>query len=210
MQPKIVRPILCKIALLIAFFYAITLTAQENSSTPDSPGYTAMTGKERFTWFAKSTVGPQSLAAGLFTAALGTAANTPKEYGPHWEGFGKRYGIRLSGVSTSNAMEAGLGTFWGEDPKYYPTKGLPIKGRIVNVMRTTFTAPRPDGHYAPAYARFIAISGSNFLSNTWRADSEADAQHAAMRTLYGFLGHMGGEAFQEFWPDVQKLIFHKK
>jgi hypothetical protein len=210
MQPKIVRPILCKIALLIAFFYAITLTAQENSSTPDSPGYTAMTGKERFTWFAKSTVGPQSLAAGLFTAALGTAANTPKEYGPHWEGFGKRYGIRLSGVSTSNAMEAGLGTFWGEDPKYYPTKDLPIKGRIVNVMKTTFTAPRPDGHYAPAYARFIAISGSNFLSNTWRADSEADAQHAAMRTLYGFLGHMGGEAFQEFWPDVQKRIFHKK
>jgi len=150
------------------------------------------------------------LTAGLFTAALGTAANNPKEYGPHWEGFGKRYGIRLSGVSTSNAMEAGLGAFWGEDPKYYPTKGMTIKQRIGNVMKTTFTAPRPDGHYAPAYARFIAIPGSNFIANTWRADSEADAEHAALRTLYGFLGHMGGNAFQEFWPDVQRLIFHRK
>ena len=209
MQPKIVLSTPPKIAFFLIFSSLISI-AQTNSVTPDSPGYTAMTGKERLAWFAKSTVGPQSLAAGLFTAALGTAANTPKEYGPHWEGFGKRYGIRLSGVSTSNALEAGFGAIWGEDPKYYPTKGLSIKGRIGNVMKTTFTAPRPDGHYAAAYARFIAIPGSNFLSNTWRADSEADAQHAGLRTLYGFLGHMGGNAFQEFWPDVQKLIFHKK
>jgi len=209
MQPKIVLSTPPKIAFFLIFSSLISI-AQTNSVTPDSPGYTAMTGKERITWFAKSTVGPQSLAAGLFTAALGTAANAPKEYGPHWEGYGKRYGIRLSGVSTSNAMEAGFGAMWGEDPKYYPTTGLSIKGRIGNVMKTTFTAPRPDGHYTPAYARFIAIPGSNFLSNTWRADSEADAQHAGLRTLYGFLGHMGGNAFQEFWPDVQKLIFHKK
>jgi hypothetical protein len=196
--------------IMLLLLSPLGLSAQSSPSAPDSPGYTAMSGKQRLEWFGRSVVGPQSLTAGLFTAALGTAANTPKEYGPHWEGFGKRYGIRLSGISTSNAMEAGLGAFWGEDPKYYPTKGMTIKQRIGNVMKTTFTAPRPDGHYAPAYARFIAIPGTNFLSNTWRADSEADAEHAALRTLYGFLGHMGGNAFQEFWPDVQRLIFHRK
>jgi hypothetical protein len=196
--------------IMLLLLSPIGLSAQSSPSAPDSPGYTAMSGKQRLAWFGRSAVGPQSLTAGLFTAALGTAANTPKEYGPHWEGVGKRYGIRLSGISTSNAIEAGLGAFWGEDPKYYPSKGMTIKQRIGNVMKTTFTAPRPDGHYAPAYARFIAIPGSNFLSNTWRADSEADAKHAALRTLYGFLGHMGGNAFQEFWPDVQRLIFHRK
>jgi len=196
--------------IMLLLLSPLGLSAQSSPSAPDSPGYTAMSGKQRLEWFGRSVVGPQSLTAGLFTAALGTAANNPKEYGPHWEGFGKRYGIRLSGVSTSNAMEAGLGAFWGEDPKYYPTKGMTIKQRIGNVMKTTFTAPRPDGHYAPAYARFIAIPGSNFIANTWRADSEADAEHAALRTLYGFLGHMGGNAFQEFWPDVQRLIFHRK
>jgi hypothetical protein len=208
MLPMGVSSIFCTIALLC--ISALAVSAQTNSPTPDSPGYTAMTGKERLVWFARTTAGPQSLASGLFTAAIGTATNSPREYGPHWDGYGKRYGIRLSGVSTSNAMEAGFGALWGEDPKYYPTKDLTIKQRIGNIMKTTFTAPRPDGHYAPAYARFIAIPGNNFLSNTWRADSEADAQHAALRTLYGFLGHMGGNAFQEFWPDVQKRIFHRK
>src|ERR1041384_6179563 len=179
MQPKMVS-----IPAKIAFFCllsALSLSAQTNSQTPDSPGYTAMTRKQRLEWFARSTVGPQSLASGLFTAAIGTASNSPREYGPHWDGYGKRYGIRLSGVSTSNAMEAGLGALWGEDPRYFPTHDQDIKGRIFNTIKTTFTAPRPDGHYAPAYARFIAIPSSNFLANTWRPDSEADAQHAAMR-----------------------------
>jgi len=48
------------------------------------------------------------------------------------------------------------------------------------------------------------------LSNTWRADSVADASHAAKRTGWGFLGRMGNNTFQEFWPDVKEHVFHKK
>jgi hypothetical protein len=71
---------------------------------------------ERLAWFMNSTVGQKSLAAGIVSAAWGTALNKPKEYGPHWEGFGKRYGMRLTGVATGNAIEAELGGLWGEDP----------------------------------------------------------------------------------------------
>ena len=38
---------------------------------------------------------------------------TPSEYGPHWEGYGKRYGIRLTGIATGNAMEAGVAHHFG-------------------------------------------------------------------------------------------------
>jgi len=53
-------------------------------------------------WFVDSTVGPKSLGAGVISAAWGTAFNNPEEYGPHWGGFAKRYGMRLTGISTSN------------------------------------------------------------------------------------------------------------
>jgi hypothetical protein len=151
-----------------------------------------------------------SLTGGLFSSAFGTAVNNPEEYGPHWEGFGKRYGMRLTGVSTGNAMEASFGALWGEDPRYFRAKGQPFKSRVGHIIKGTFTAYNREGRTMPAYARYIAIPGNNFLSNTWRADSEADASHAARRTLYGVLGRMAGNAFAEFWPDVTDYFSKKR
>ena len=118
--------------------------------------------------------------------------------------------MRFTGIATSNAMEAGLGSLWGEDPRYFRDAHGPIKARIGHAVLTTFTARNREGKSMPAYARYIAIPGNNFLSNTWRADSEANAKSAAIRSVYGVLGRMGGNAFAEFWPDVKKLAFHRK
>ena len=160
-------------------------------------------------WFAESTVGPPSLLGGVISAGWGTLFNSPREYEPHWGGFGKRYGMRLTGVSTGNAIEAGLGALWGEDPRYPRAAGQPFKSRVTNIIKMTFLAPNRNGGLRPAYARYIAISGNNFLSNTWRADSEATNGRAGLRTLFGFLGRMSSNAFAEFWPDVRKRIRKK-
>jgi len=55
---------------------------------------------------------------GLFSAGIGTGRDTAKEHGLHWGGFGDRYGMRLTGISTGNVIEAGLGALWEEDPRY--------------------------------------------------------------------------------------------
>jgi hypothetical protein len=172
--------------------------------------YQPITGGERLHWMANSTIGPESVAAGLFTAGFGTARGSPREYGPHWDGFGKRHGMRLTGIATGNAMEAALGSLWGEDPRYFSAIGQPFKGRIKNVVVMTFVARRADGHLAPAYARYIGNAGNNFLSNTWRADSEAGAGDACLRIALGFAGRMGSNAFAEFWPSVRKHPLHRK
>jgi hypothetical protein len=107
-------------------------------------------------------------------------------------------------------MEAGLGQIWGEDPRYFRAEKGPFGNRVLNVVKLTFAARRSDGNVAPAYARFISISGNNFLANTWRPDSEADAHHAILRILLGFAGRMGGNAFQEFGPDVKRHLLRQK
>lgn len=171
--------------------------------------YQPITGKERVRWLVLGTVGPKSLAGGVFTAAYSTALNNPREYGPGWAGFGKRYGMRLTGVGISNTMEAGMGAMWGEDPRYFRAPGEPFGRRVKNVIRLTFVTRRRDGNYKPAYARLIAVPGNNFLSNLWRADSESRAQDAFVRTVEGFLGQMASNAFGEFWPDLKARIFHR-
>lgn len=77
-----------------------------------------ISGEERLQWIAGRTVGPGGLIGGVFSAGFSTLGNQPEEYGPHWAGFGKRYGLRLTQVGTASVMEAGLGAMWGEDPRY--------------------------------------------------------------------------------------------
>ena len=70
----------------------------------------------------------------------------------------------------------------------------------------TFMAQNRDGKLMPAYARMIAIPGNNFLSNAWRADSEATVDRAFIRTGLGFLGRLGGNTFAEFWRRSTKAV----
>lgn len=176
-------------------------------AVPETPAdYRAITAEGRFFWFVRSTVGPRSLVGGLFSAGLGTATDSPHEYGPHWDGFAQRYGMRMTGVSTSNAIEATLGSAWGEDPRYFHTIHAPFKERVKNVIDLTFRAYGPDGERHPAYARYVAVTGNNFLSNTWRVPSENDWQHALLRTAEGFGGRALSNAVSEFFPQVWRTV----
>lgn len=179
------------------------------ASSSSSDSRRPISAKERIDWVVRGTIGPESLAAGLFSAGWGTLFNEPKTYGPHWEGFGDRYGMRLSGIAASNTVEAGLGAIWGEDPRYIRDAGAPFIHRIGHAAKMTFLAQNRDGKDKLAYARFIAIPGTNFLSNTWRAPGDDSANRAAIRTGEGFLGRFGGNTFDEFWPDVKQRVFHR-
>jgi hypothetical protein len=168
--------------------------------------YEPITAHERLHWALRSTIGPESLAAGVFSAGIGTAENDPVEFGPSWPGFGKRYGMRLSGIAAQNILEASFGSIWGEDPRYERLPGFPIRARIWNTIKMTFVARYHDGSYRPAFARLGAISGGNLLSDEWRTQSETNISDTAFRVLLGVLGRMSSNAFVEFWPDVRKHI----
>ncbi len=184
-------------------------SAFNTTSSSSSDARQPITAQQRINWVVRGTIGPESLAAGLFSAGWGTLFNEPKTYGPHWEGFGDRYGMRLSGIAVSNTMEAGLGAIWGEDPRYTRDAGAPFGHRIGHAAKMTFMAQNRDGSLMPAYARLMAIPGSNFLSNAWRAPGDDTAGNAAVRTGLGFLGRFGSNTFDEFWPDVQRKLFHR-
>jgi hypothetical protein len=170
--------------------------------------YEPITATQRVGWVLRNTVEPQRLLGDAVYAAVETAENDPKVDGPHWDGFGKRAGILLAGAAVSNTMGATLGSFWGEDPRYFRVPDETFGARVKNVVKLTFVARGRDGNYHPAYARYMAIPGSNWLSNTWRPDSQADNEDAAIRTAEGFGARMASNAYNEFWPSVSARIFH--
>jgi hypothetical protein len=200
---------------LVARAQEVQKDPHADPSRPDAPSmsikpYHPISAEQRVNWILTNTVGPPALLIDAVASAYNTGQNEPKEYHGTWSGFGKRFGIRVSQTATGNVMEAGLGSIWGEDPRYFRSYSQPFKGRVKNVVISSFLTHNRNGQFMPAYARFIAIPGSNFLSNTWRADSEANTSQALQRTAWGFLGDMGRNAFLEFWPDFHRRVLHKK
>ncbi len=102
-----------------------TVDQTEDVVTEPQPAAGPITAYERLEWFTKSSIGPASLGGGLFSAGWGTLLDRPHEYGAHWEGFGERYGIRMSGILTQNAMEASLGAIWGKIPAIFERARAP-------------------------------------------------------------------------------------
>lgn len=196
--------------LFVALFAVLPACAQDAAILAPIPKYRPITAAGRIKWFALTTGGPRSLLlTGPLSAGIGTWRNHPKEYGPSWEGFGKRYGMRLTGLATGNAIEAALGAAWGEDPRYFRSPDPKFGPRLKRIVVATFMAPGRDGSWRPAYARFAGNVSSNFLSNTWRARSESGAGDAALRILWGITGRMTANAFREFWPGARKKILRK-
>jgi hypothetical protein len=74
----------------------------------------------------------------------------------------------------------------------------------------TFLSERRDGSEAPAYARYIAIAGTNVLSDAWRPNGDRDAENTVFRIGEGFGGRLLGNMWEEFWPDVKKHMFFVK
>ncbi len=110
-------------------------------------------GISAFNGFGTLRLASPSLLGGTISSGIATGLNRPPEYGPTWPGFEKRNGVRLTGVATSNAMEASLGMLWGEDPRYVRAAPGRFKTRVWNVVKMTFVAKNSLGENSPAFPR---------------------------------------------------------
>jgi hypothetical protein len=188
------------------------LPAQVSPSAPVTsgqlPGYVPITSRQRVDWAVGSTVGPTAWASGLLATTWYSAWRSPKE----WKGFsgsGKRLLDHQASAAVSNVMEAGLGAFWGEDPRYPRSVDRHVAARVRNVLNDTLTAPYRDGRRRFAWARLIAAVGNNAVEDSWLPPSSRTWQSTLRRAGYAYLAHMAVDAFDEFWPDLWKWLRRK-
>jgi len=169
--------------------------------------YVPVTGAQRVEWTVVGAVGPKSLSTvGPLAAAWQTGFNQPDEWGRGWSGFGKRYAEREADVAISNTIEAGLGALWGEDPRYIASGRKGIWPRARYALKTSVLAQDRDGHLRPAWARYAGNTLNNVIENAWLPPSQTTAAQTAARSGLGIVTRMGGNLWEEFWPDVARLL----
>lgn len=187
---------------------ATMVAAQTDDSTSASDH--AFTNQARLRWVVLTTVGPKNLAAGVFVAGINTWRDQPEDYSTHWGGFGHRYVNRLAAGGTSHVIEAGFGSLWGEDPRYFRAAGQPLRTRIGHVVKMAFVTHNRSGDPQPAYARYIAVPAGILVSNTWQPDSQTTTGRVSVQVGLAFMSRIIGNAFSEFTPDLRDRIKHRR
>jgi len=172
--------------------------------------YKPITGAQRVDWIVDGTIGRKSLfVVGPLATVWQTGFNTPEEWGRGVSGIAKRYAQREADVAISNSIEAGVGALWGEDPRYIPSGRKGIWPRARYAIKTVFLAQGRDGRLRPAWGRYAGNTLNNLIENAWLPPSVTTPSQTALRSGMGMLGRLGGNAWEEFWPDVVKR-FRKK
>jgi hypothetical protein len=192
-----------RIALLAA---ALVLAASFDAAaqTAAADTYQPITSEERGVWVVQGSIGVRSLSVGVFTSTFLTAVNSPEEWQRKWSGFGKRYVNREATITMSNSLEAGLGSLWGEDPRYGRLGRGRALDRIGHALKSGVMARGRDGRLRPSWARYGGVVTSNLVARSWLPASATTARGTTWRMSGAVLGRMAGNAFEEFWPDLRQ------
>jgi hypothetical protein len=204
--------IVLALVLFAATGTALGQPAAENEAIdqPPAPAVTAdtyvpITADQRVDWIVDGTIGRRSLTiVGPLATAWLTAFNSPEEWGRGLSGIAKRYGQREADVAISNGIEAGLGALWGEDPRYIASGRKGIWPRARYALKTSVLAQGRDGRLRPAWGRYAGNTLNNLIENSWLPPSQTTGTQTAVRSGMGIVTRMGGNLWEEFWPDVAR------
>jgi hypothetical protein len=186
------------------------IVEQASSTPPTADTYTPITGEQRVDWIVDGTIGRRSLTiVGPLATVWLTAFNSPEEWGRGVSGITKRYAQREADVALSNTIEAGLGALWGEDPRYIASGRKGIWPRARYALKTSVLAQGRDGRLRPAWARYAGNTANNLIENAWLPPSQTTATQTVVRSGMGIVTRMGGNLWEEFWPDIARR-FKKK
>ena len=190
-----------------------------------------LSGGEKFHLFVKSVFDPGTLGIVGLQAGLSQAENEFPAYGQGAEGFGKRYG-----ASMADEVSAG---FWSdytypvllkEDPRYFRSGEGGFGSRLAYSVKQEFVCHTDRGGRSFNFSAVLGAFTSGAISNlyypgntliraipatpTSPARPVYENDRGAVLTLsrssiaigYGVIGGI----FDEFWPDIDRRLFHKR
>ena len=178
------RLLFCGLLLFASAFYISAQTPGQDSAdiinptgaqssalpaaTPQNGTYVRPTGKTRFKWYVNSMFGPVSLGKDVALAGISTWRNSPEEWGPHWEGFGKRAASNLGKGIIKNSVQFGLDEAFSLDSHYYRSTDRSIGGRVKNAFVSVVTARDKTGNRTFGFPRIAGTYSSSIIAaETW-------------------------------------------
>jgi hypothetical protein len=136
-------------------------TAQQN-------GYVRPNSKTRFNRYVNSMVGPMAIGRRVASAGYATWRNSPEEWGPHWEGFGRRFASGMGKGFIKQTTTYGLDEALKLDSHYYRSKKKDFGSKLTNALLSPVTARNKNGKRVIGVPRLAGTYAAGIIAaETW-------------------------------------------
>jgi hypothetical protein len=170
-----------------------------------------LTSGQKFHLFVKGTVDPFNWAAIGVQAGISQAQNSFPQYGQGAAGYGKRFGAALAD-STSSGLFANFvyPVLLKEDPRYFRSGEGTIKRRIGYSLAQEFVGHKDSGGRTVNWSNILGGFSAGGLSNLYYPSNDRGFSLTMSRVGISFLYGSAGGIVSEFWPDIDRAVFHRK
>jgi len=177
------------------------------TNQPDAP---ALTSKHKFALAARQAFDPFVWVSTGIQAGASQAGNEFPEYGQGAQGFAKRYG---AGMLDSVSGEFASTTFCvvlKQDPRYFRLGQGSTMHRAFYSLAQQVSAKSDKGQRQVNWSNLIGMLVGASLSNAYYPRPDRGFGLTMNRFGIGLAWGMTGTLSDEFWPDVDRLLFHRR
>jgi hypothetical protein len=179
-----------------------------DTSHPVAP----LTAAQKWNLGWKESADPFNIVSAAMTAAFSQHDNQTPKYGEGWPNYGKRFGAAITDFGTQNLFSAGLfATLLHQDPRYFRKgPGTAVMPRVWYSVTRLFVCRNDAGQSVLNSSNLLGMSLGIAASNLYYPSPSRTGTVMAGRIETSLLGGLTGNLLSEFWPDIQRKLFHKK
>lgn len=165
---------------------------------------------QKFELAAKSALDPFAFIAAGFDAGFSQAGNDFSGYGQGAQGYAKRlaasYMDSFDGTMLGNAV---FPTLLHQDPRYFRRGEGSFGSRLTYAVESMVRCKGDDGEWQFNYSNLLGNLSAGGIANLYYPETDRGAALTFQRALTVTAEGAIGAAFYEFWPDIQRKMFHK-
>ncbi len=143
-------------------------------------------------------------------AGVNQALDRPGDYGQGAEGYAKRYGAGFADGLTASVFTTGLyPSLLRQDPRYYRSGDGGFSHRFIYAASRVLITRQDSGRKAFNFSEALGGFSSSALAMTYYPKSERDFSSVAERAGIQFAFDAGFNVLKEFYPEIERKIFHR-
>jgi hypothetical protein len=165
---------------------------------------------QKFRLMARSLLDPFTFVAAGLQAGVGQAEDSFPEYGQGAKGYAKRYGASWADGADSNLFSNFVyPSLFKQDPRYFRLGEGSVKRRLVYAVVKEFVARKDSGGDTVHFSNILGAFTAGTISNAYYPQSDRGVGLTASRAVIALGWGTLGDALLEFWPDIDRKLFHR-